>query len=361
MAKSDQILIVGAGPTGLTAAVELARYGFRPRVIDRGHGPTPLSKAVGLSAGSLELLEPSGVAAKLLDQGIKIRRGGVWYEGDRLGTIDFSSLPHRYNFLLALPQSETETILADVLADFGVKVERCTTLSALKQSGGEIEASIDGPDGRTGTSFEFVFGADGLDSTVRRQAGLRFDGYTHRRVWSIADVILSDWPYERHSAQLFLDSRGEISFVIAIGQSRFRIISNTKNGLSHLPGHYFVERVLRSGQFLIPVKQARRYQNGRVFLGGDAAHVHSPVGARGMNLGIEDAVSFVARLISGSLGGYTAERYPIGRCQSALNWDPLSACKRDPFWGSPEAMRGAVGVAQRIAGGRCCGMVRLCS
>src|SRR5690606_22988541 len=115
MRGDTSILIVGAGPTGLTAAVELARHGIVPRIIDRDDAPTPLSKAVGISSHSLDLLEPSGVTARLLNAGIRIRRGHVHYGTRELGVVRFDVLHHRFNFLLSLPQSETETLMADVL------------------------------------------------------------------------------------------------------------------------------------------------------------------------------------------------------------------------------------------------------
>ena len=116
---ADRVLVVGAGPTGLTAALELRRRGFRVRIVDRKAGPTPLSKAVGIAPNSLDILEPSGVTAALLSAGIQVRRGHAWCGTRELGTIELSRIPHRFNFLLSLPQSETERIMADALAHPG--------------------------------------------------------------------------------------------------------------------------------------------------------------------------------------------------------------------------------------------------
>src|SRR3546814_10935702 len=114
MSQRPRILVVGAGPTGLTAAVELARRGYRPRIVDRNDGPTPLSKAVGISARSLELLEPSGATGRLLAEGLRIPHGRIHFAGRTLGALRFSALRHRVNFLLALPQRATSAIPAEI-------------------------------------------------------------------------------------------------------------------------------------------------------------------------------------------------------------------------------------------------------
>lgn len=325
MGQRPDILVVGAGPTGLTAAVELARRGFRPRVIDRNEGPTALSKAVGISPHSLELLEPAGVAGRLLAAGLRIPCGHIHFGGRELGTIRFSALRHRFNFLLALPQSETEAILAEVLAGLGVTVERRTALAELAQDDGGVAVVLEGPAGREAAHTDWVYGADGVHSKSREGAGIAFEGYSHRREWSIADAELAGWPHEPSAAHLFLRSDGAVGFIIPIGPARFRAISNTPDALARIPGDYRVARLLRSDVFHIPVKQAPRYQQGRVFLGGDAAHVHSPVGGRGMNLGIEDACAFARRFAEDALDGYTAERHPVGARWIAASERTLAA------------------------------------
>ncbi|HVM85362.1 MAG TPA: FAD-dependent oxidoreductase [Candidatus Binatia bacterium] len=324
--KDPKTLVVGAGPTGLTAALELARRGLPVRIIDRDKGPTPLSKAVGVSAHTLDLLEPSGVTARLLEAGTRIERGYVWYERQRLGTIDFTALPHRFNFLLSLPQSETEAAMAGLLEERGIPVEWERALTAIEPNGDSFRsggaavvldrrngrAGGDGGNSREETHFDYVFGADGAHSAVRLGAGIKFPGYAHDRDWSIADVELDDWFYEPNAAHIFLHGDGDVGFTIPIGPLRYRVISNTNDALKRVEDGFQVARVLRSDVFKIEVRQAETYQAGAAFLGGDAAHVHSPVGARGMNLGIEDAAAFATHLAEGDLSGYTAERKPVG-------------------------------------------------
>ena len=321
MATTPQILIVGAGPCGMTAALELVRRGFAPRIIDREKGPTPLSKAVGISPRSLEILEPTGVTERLLARGVRMQAVQARYEGDLLAAIDLSRLPHRFNFLLSLPQSETETIMEAVLADLGVRVEWNAELKAIRLAGDQVEAELDGAAGGT---FDKVFAADGAHSRVRDSLGMGFSGYTHKRLWSIADAEIPDWPFPPATAMANLHRNGDLGFIIPIGPHRFRAVSNTPDPLGKIPGTQSA-KVSQSDTFHIPVRQADRYQTGGVFLGGDAAHVHSPIGARGMNLGIEDAASFARRFAQRGLDGYTAERHPVGHRWVVLSERMLAA------------------------------------
>lgn len=336
-----KVLIVGAGATGLTAAVELARHGVVPRIIDRDSGPTPLSKAVGIGSHTLEVLEPSGVAERLLAKGQRIRKVHIYSEGEELGALDFHALSHRFNFLLSLPQSETEGVLAEALDELGVEVEWRTPLVKLEAGADGAVAVIDEPGcGERSTVWDVVLGADGADSTVRHQAGFRFDGYTHHRIWSIADIEVDAWPHDPSTAQAFLSDDGDIAFVIPIGRDRHRAVSNTPDALAHVPGQFALRRIERTDTFHLPIRQADSYQKDSVFLAGDAAHVHSPIGARGMNLGVEDAACFATRLVEGRLDGYSAERRPVGRRWIGLSERLLSAA---------QAQNGAAVLARNLA------------
>ncbi len=307
------VLVVGAGPTGLTAAIELARRGVPVRIVDRNAGPTPLSKAVGIAAHSLELLEPSGVAQHLLERGRRITHIRFHHAGHEIAALDFRHLRHRFAFLLALPQHETEATMTEVLAGLGVEVQRQTELIGLRQAGDTVLVELASPAGRTIARVGYVFGADGIHSRVREQAGLHFEGYQHERCWSIADVVLEDWPFDVDAGHAFLHDNGDIGFMIPIGDRRWRAISNTEDAMSRIDGRRGRERILQHDVFELPVRLGASYQAGSVYIGGDAAHVHSPIGARGMNLGIEDAVAFVRRFEAGELADYTAERRPPGR------------------------------------------------
>lgn len=329
------VLIVGAGPTGLTAALELSRRGKTCRIIDAKDGPTPLSKAVGISAHSLDILGASNVAEKLLARGLKIQHAHFHFEGRELGIIDFATLPHRYNFLLSLPQSDTETAMAEELARFGIEVEWCTRFEGLTEHDDAVDARVATTAGEQISRFDYVFGADGAKSNVRETIGTDFVGYTHKRQWSIADAEISEWPYEPGSAQAFLHRNGDVGFIIPICKDRFRAVSNTADALARVPGHHRIKQVLRTDRFHIPARQAAHYQTRRVFLGGDAAHAHSPIGARGMNLGIEDAASFARRFANQTLAGYEAERRPVGRRWIKFSERILSMAQSDSAFVQP--------------------------
>lgn len=311
MTASD-VLIVGAGPVGLAAAIELARRGIPVRIVDREERRTKLSKAVGVNTQSMELLEASGLTERLLAAGIRIHSANIHFDGKRLVTLDLSRAKHRFNFILALAQSETERVLEEALAERGVTVERQTTLIGFEDRGEGITARMTAPDGQEhAVDAGTLLGADGSRSTVREALGIPFTGARYDETWSLADVSL-DWPYGYGEVNLFLTSAGPLLFTVPIASDRIRAISQTDDVLGMLPAGSQVETVHWESTFHVALRQAETYQRGNAYLAGDAAHVHSPAGGRGMNLGFWDACSFAERHAVGTLDGYTAERHPTG-------------------------------------------------
>jgi 2-polyprenyl-6-methoxyphenol hydroxylase-like FAD-dependent oxidoreductase len=307
MTQPAKILIVGAGPTGLTAAIELYRRGFTPRIIDRKNAPSPLSRAVGISAHSLDILEASGVTAGLLARGFKVPLVNFYNGAKKIGCVRMELLDHRYNFLLALPQNETEEVMIEALETLGGRVEYGHALSSLTVND-DATASVrinDGP----AEPYDIVIGADGIHSAVRNAAGIAFDGYDYPTRWSIADFDCADWP---GMANAFLLPGGHICFVIQIGANRYRAVADQPEALPTIPIAFTPGTIHRTDSFVISVRQAATYQKPPLYLAGDAAHVHSPAGGRGMNLGIEDAYELARRIADRDLDGYTAARHPIG-------------------------------------------------
>jgi len=301
-----KILIVGAGPTGLTAGVELARRGVDARIIDRREEGSTLSRAVGINPRSLEILEPSGVTAELLRRGVELRTIHVYREDNRLLSLPLAAAAkkHGRNFILALAQDETEAVLRDAFEREGGTIDYGTELDGLRQNDRQVVATT-----TTGADLfcDYLIGADGIGSSTREALGIDFPGVELPETWSIADVDVAAWRHPM-AATLFQLTEGKVAFVAPLASDRYRVISNTPDALAALPLETDVSKIRREGQFNISIRQVAEYSKGRVFLAGDAAHCHSPVGGRGMNLGIADSADLAERLLAGDLSDYSAER-----------------------------------------------------
>ena len=304
------ILIVGAGPAGLTAGVECMRRGMKATVIDRREGGSTLSRAVGIVPLSLKLLEPSGVTARLLDEGIQMQHV-KFYKRDTLALnipLGPKNPKHGYGHILMLPQDQTEAALRDAFTTLGGSVRYGTEFKTLRQDGDKVTVTLG--DGSTET-YDYVIGADGIKSSVRAALGLDYPGHDLDHEWSIADVDCEGWLNPEDFTLCILDGGG-VAVVAPIGENRCRVISNSPDSLEALPLPMEVTHINRQGTFTISVRQVDEYRHGRVFLAGDAAHCHSPVGGRGMNLGIADACELAKCLESGELDRYTPARHPAG-------------------------------------------------
>ena len=309
-----KILIVGAGPTGLTAAVELGRRGIVPTVIDQRGGASPLSRAVGITARSLELLVESGVSERLIGEGVAVE--GVWvYRGSRLALhLPLHSERAFFPTILALPQDRTENIMADTFASLGGEVRYGVKLEGLHQEEGQVTARFAD---RTEAVFDIVIGADGVKSTVREAVGIAYPGIDLQRTWSISNVELESWRHPR-SFTLARAGAGTVVFVVPMGGRRYRLVASCDNALQALPLPVGVTRIIRQGTFNISVRQAETYSINHIHLAGDAAHCHSPVGGRGMNIGIADAADLARRLVEGGIEGYSARRHQEGAATIAV-------------------------------------------
>jgi len=318
-----RVLIVGAGPTGLTAAVELARRGITPTVIDKRETPSGLSRAVGILPRSLDLLEPSGVTQRLVRDGIRLREAVLQCGADRALTLPFGSTAdeHPHGFILALAQDRTEAALLGAFGDMGGDVEYGCELTGVRQHDSHVVAVTT----RGERAFDHVIGADGVGSATRTSLGLEFPGHDLPETWSIADVDVKGWPHA-DAFTICLLPKGEVAVVAPLEPERCRVVSNTEDALATLPLDMNITDIRRQGQFRISVRQVREYRVGRVLLAGDAAHCHSPVGGRGMNLGIADAADLAGRLAiedpaerEAALAGYTEARHRAGAETIALS------------------------------------------
>ncbi len=302
------VLIVGAGPTGLTAATELARRGIMPSVVDRRDQASALSRAVGITPRSLELLSHSGVAKKLINAGVPMIGARIYSGQKQLVRVPLHSDRAYFPTILGLPQDKTESIMAGVLSELGGSIRYGVELTKLTDSEGKMLARFG--DGSQGL-FDIVIGADGVGSKVRESAGIAYDGIDLDEVWSIADVESDTWRHP-NELSLVLAGPGSVLVVAPMGATRYRVVSSTANALDALPLPMVTTKIRRESTFNISVRQATRYSAGCVHIAGDAAHCHSPVGGRGMNLGIADAAELAERIANGEISGYSPARHHVG-------------------------------------------------
>jgi 2-polyprenyl-6-methoxyphenol hydroxylase-like FAD-dependent oxidoreductase len=329
-ARTD-VLIVGAGPTGLTLACALAARGIDHLLVDQAEQGGNTSRAAVIHARTLEVLDDLGVTGELCRRGVVV----PWFtvrERDRaLLRVPFGGLPTRYPYTLMLPQNITEQILADRLGDGAVHWRH--RLTGMDNTGDGVIATIGGPgDAVHQVRARYVAGCDGMHSAVRDRAGIGFTGDPYGQSFVLADVRMN-WPLPLDAVNLFLAPAGLV-VVAPLPEQRFRIVA-VLDDAPERPGVADVQRLLDtrgphrrpatvtevvwSSRFRVHHRLADHYRGGPVFLAGDAAHVHSPAGGQGMNTGIQDAV-VLARLLADAVGApagtvdldeYEARRRPV--------------------------------------------------
>lgn len=312
--KPKKVLIVGAGPTGLTSALELARRDIVPTVIDAKAGIDLTSRATGLSVKSLELLEASGVTPRLIAAGNKVKSSKVMQEKGRGITLNFNELAHKYNFLLCLPQNRTEEIMQKRFEELGGNVEYDTHLVSLNQTkDGTVEVVMEKNGKRRTEIFDTVIGADGVNSTVRDQMDIRFKEKVYPSKWSAAEFDCKNWPHKTDEIQYFIGKGGKFAVVVPLGDDRYRAVANTDDAMSCIFGNQSIDKLHFNTAFDVSERHVKTYQKVGVFLAGDAAHTYAPAGVQGgMNLGIRDACSLARRVAEGDTKGYTRERKADG-------------------------------------------------
>ena len=322
------MVVVGAGPTGLMLASELALGGARVRLLEERTDMPNITRAFAVHARTLELLDARGLADELLTRGVPVYEiappGGV--------TMNLRELPTRFGMLLIVPQSGTENVLGARVDDMGIPVARGAEVVGLTQDAdGVTVACADG----TSIRARYVVGCDGAHSTVRRLVGIGFEGKQYETHILLADVALTRAPQDTLNG--VTNERGAV-LMIPFGDGWFRAIAwdrlreqaplrepvtleEIRNSFHRIAGEDYGMTGMRwSSRFLSERKQAERYRVGRVFIAGDAAHVHSPLGGQGMNTGIADAMNLGWKMAadvrgcapSWLLDSYERERLPVG-------------------------------------------------
>ena len=330
--QETDVLIVGAGPTGLALAVTLQQAGMRPVIVDRLPAGQNTSRAAVIHAHTLEVLQPLGVTDELERRGLPLTRFALRDHDKALLELDFSMLPSRYAEILMLPQDETEAILAERLHELGGSVVRGVTARRIEPDATGATVHLETAEGERTIRARYVVGGDGMHSVVREAAGIAFDGETYAGAFVLADVHM-DWGLS-DEVTLFFSPEG-MGVVAPLPGKRYRIVAPVEDapetpdaafvqaildarGPRKVPGR--VRDVIWSSRFRVHHRVAARYRAGPLFVMGDAAHVHSPAGGQGMNTGLVDAVvlgQLLADVLAGKAPEETLDLYEVKRRPAA--------------------------------------------
>jgi len=336
---TPDVLVVGAGPVGLTMAAELARYGVPVRIVDKAAQRTDKSKALVLWSRSLELFEPMGCADTFVQAGVKVTGANIIAGGDQIAHISLETVASPYPYALMIPQFDTERLMEQHLNALGVCVERQVEMTGFTAADKAVTAVLRHADGREETVITpWLIGCDGAHSAVRHGLGMTFEGDTLPSDWILADVHLDGVPAPSDEIGVYWHADG-ILVIFPIKPGRYRVIADvgqTSAGEHRVdptleevqavldrrgPGGVTASAPIWLAAFTINERKVADYSAGRVFLTGDAAHIHSPAGGQGMNTGMQDAINLAWKLAlvvresaepEPLLGSYSLERSAVG-------------------------------------------------
>ena len=329
-----EVLIAGAGPTGLVLALWLTRLGVPVQVVDKAAEPGTTSRALAVQARTLELYRQLDLADAVVGRGRRVPGVGLWVKGEQVARVSFEEMGEDltpYPFLHIFPQDEHERLLIGKLAELGVEVRRGTELAGFTEAEGRVAAELRGPDGASRTvEAGYLAGCDGARSAVRTALAARFPGGTYRQMFYVADVEAAGPPMDGR-LHIGLDEADFLAVFPLAGEARARLIGTVRDDLAG-PGatlrfedvgdralHQLKLQVARVNWFStyhVHHRVADRFRAGRAFLLGDAAHIHSPAGGQGMNTGIGDAINLawkLAAVIGGRAPDALLDTYPAER------------------------------------------------
>src|SRR5215469_8191448 len=323
MAHSD-VLIVGAGPTGLVLALWLSKLGVKPRIIDKASEPGTTSRALAVHARTLELYRQLDLADAVIERGHKVPAVNLWVRGNREAQISFKDIGADitpYPFLHIFPQDEHERLLIARLEAMGIAVERRTELIGYSDEGDGIVARLRGASGgEERCEAGYIAGCDGAHSLVRQTMGTGFPGGTYQQIFYVADVEASGPPLDGE-LHVDLDEADFLAIFPLAGEGRARLIGTVRDERAEHPealkfgdvsGRAIDHLKVRVGKvnwfstYRVHHRVTEHFRKGRAFLLGDAAHIHSPAGGQGMNTGIGDAINLAWKLQAVLKGGAPA-------------------------------------------------------
>jgi 2-polyprenyl-6-methoxyphenol hydroxylase-like FAD-dependent oxidoreductase len=335
---TTDVLIVGAGPTGLALACQLIRYGIDFVIIDKKETTTPYSKAIGVQARTLEMYEQIGLADKLIELGQITKKVRMLAGGKMRGEIPFDEFGRGmspYPFILLVEQGLHETLLYDHIKEHGKDVRWQSELVGFSQDDDGVTVNFTNSGGETETvEAKYLVGCDGARSLVRNTLGLRFEGSTFERMFYVADVQV-EWAYGHEALQIFLLKNSFLVFFPLKGEKRYRIVGTFPEAFAKDEGDVLYEEIEEQirldsdlklditkvnwfSTYKVHARHVSEFSKGGCFLAGDSAHIHTPVGAQGMNTGIQDGYNLawkLALVLKGRseaklLDTYNAERLP---------------------------------------------------
>ena len=338
MAQTD-VLIIGAGPTGLVLALWLARLGVRVRIVDKTAEPGTTSRALAVQARTLELYQQLDLTEAVVARGHRVPAVNLWVKGEAVARLPFERVGSGltpYPFLHIFPQDQHERLLIERLGAFGVEVERRTELVNFTNRENGITARLRGPGGQqVDCEAKYIAGCDGARSTVREAIGTGFPGGTYRQVFYVADVEAAG-PAANGELHVDLDEADFLGVFPLAGEGKARLIGTVRDeradradtltfkdvsdrAINHLKVQ--VNKVNWFSTYHVHHRVTQHFRKGRAFLLGDAAHIHSPAGGQGMNTGIGDAINLawkLAAVVAGRapdqlLDSYEAERIGFAR------------------------------------------------
>lgn len=335
----SEVLIIGAGPTGLVLALWLTKLGVKVRIIDKRADAGTTSRALAVQARTLELYRQLDLAEAVVERGHKVPAVNLWVKGKPKARLSFETIGSNltpYSFLQIFPQDEHERLLIARLEELGVLVERRTELIGFTDAGERVTARLCGPEGHEEIcTASYIAGCDGARSVVRETMGTGFPGGTYRQVFYVADVEAAG-PAIDGELHVDLDEADFLAVFPLAGKGRARLIGTVSDeradradtlkfedvsdrAINHLKVK--VDKVNWFSTYHVHRRVTAHFQKGRAFLLGDAAHIHSPAGGQGMNTGIGDAINLawkLAAVLAGRapdklLDSYEAERIGFAR------------------------------------------------
>jgi 2-polyprenyl-6-methoxyphenol hydroxylase-like FAD-dependent oxidoreductase len=315
-AMKTDVVIVGAGPTGLSLACHLIRHGIDFVIIDKKEGITPYSKALGVHARTLEIYEQLNLAQRAVAQGTIAGKIRLLEKGEIVGEVDLSNIGEGlspFPYMLVLEQSENERLLYEYVQNHDRNVLWQTELESLSQNQTGVTANVR----KNGAATEiiegkYLVGCDGPKSVVRTALGLSFEGSTFERIFYVADVQI-DWKFPHDALHGCLTRNAVVAFFPMRGEKRWRIVGAFPEGLDKEEGDILYEeieeRIKEEAQldlditrvdwfstYKVHTRHVERFSEGRCFLAGDSAHIHTPAGGQGMNTGIQDGYNLAWKL-----------------------------------------------------------------